>query len=406
MVAEGVGARDPDQVAAMLEAIDAFVREAFRPEPSNVHLSNVQVGDLTVWVDRDASLAIAAVVRGAAPPEFGTALYRTRERVYLEYQRELERFESDVGEFADASRILERCLCAQRRTPPRRALVWLSAAALVLAAVLGALWARGHARAAEQTRRLDASVAALAAEPGIAVTSAVRRDGELRIAGFRDPLARPPRELLARRGLAPAELDFEPFYSLDPPIVARRATEVLRPPPGVTLAMDGTALRAAGTAPGSFIERARLLAATLPGVERYDDASLRDEEVMAALHEAAGALEVTAVPFALNSAVVRARGAMQQARSHVRELTGAAREAQLEVCIAITGYTDASGSEATNRRLSALRAQHVAAALEAQANVPPLRARGAGVHPRPTPPARARTAEFEVGVGASCKEAP
>src|SRR5262249_19796625 len=91
VVADGVGMQTPDQVAPMLEAIASFMHEAFQPQPSSVHLRHVQIGDLILWVDRDASLAIAGVIRGVAPREFVDVLRDARERIYLTHRTELER---------------------------------------------------------------------------------------------------------------------------------------------------------------------------------------------------------------------------------------------------------------------------------------------------------------------------
>ena len=271
--AEG-GVQDPNQVASMLEAIDSFVREAFRPQPFGVHLSRVEVGDLTIWVDRNAAAVIAAVVRGCAPRELGDVLHEAHERIYLTHRADLARFQSDVSPFAATRPILESCLQGQHRPPPRMARVWLAAAAVLLAVLAGLV----VARRVQHARQLRTSVEALRNEPGIVVISADRSGGRLRIDGFRDPLAPPAADVLARHGLPPAEMGFEPFLSLDPRIVERRVRLALRPPPGVTLSVRDGTVRASGVAPRRWIEGARSLAAALPGSERFDEEDLREEE--------------------------------------------------------------------------------------------------------------------------------
>jgi len=228
-----------------------------------------------VLVERDPWVTIAAVVRGTAPRDLCDVLRDARERIYLTHRDEIARFRMDVSPFVATRPVLERCLREQHRPPPSRARVWLPVAAAVLLATVGALFAERRARAAEETRQLGAYVAVLEAEPGIVVTSADRSGGQYRLAGLCDPLTEPPAVILARRGLPPAELHFQPFYSMDPRLTERRARQALQPPSSVELMLADGVLRAKGTAPREWIERARLLAQALAGVTRYEDGELR-----------------------------------------------------------------------------------------------------------------------------------
>lgn len=404
VAAKDADARDPDQVAAMLEAIDSFMREAFQPQPASVHLTHLRVGDLTVWVDRDPSLAVAAVVRGVAPPEFSESLREVRERIYLSHRKELFGFQSDTSPFSTARSTLEGCLCSVRNAPPRRAHIWLAMAATIIVLSLGLFFGKRHARAGEQARTLNTYVETLQAEPGIAITKAQRVDGHVRIEGFRDPLARSPEELLARRGLLPAELRFEPFYSLDPRLAEPRVRRSLRPPPGVTLTLHDGVLRATGTAPHSWIEQTGLLAKTLPAVESYDDAGLRDEATVLA-ERAAAALAATEIHFAPGSAAITASAVIEHAAALLRELTEAAAMAHLTFCVSVIGHTDPTGTTASNYTLSLARAVRVVTWLSAGAFRPGhLRPIGAGMWADAGSEARARSATLRVDLGSSCPE--
>jgi len=400
--AKDAGAKDPDQVAAMLEAIDSFVREAFQPQPSNVHLTQVRVGDLTVWVDRDASLAVAAVIRGVAPPDFSESLSEARERIYLSHREQLVHFQSDVSPFNTARPTLDRCLRSARQPPPRRAHIWLTIAAVLGLLSLGHLFVKRHARGDEQARTLRTYVETLQAEPGIAVTSAQRVDGRIRIAGFRDPLAPSPDELLARRGLMPAELRFELFYSLDPRVAEQRIRRALHPPAGVTLTLHDGVLRATGIAPHGWIEQAGLLAKALPAVERYEDEGLLDEAALAA-ERAALALEATEIRFAPGSADIAETAVLGHAASLVRQLTEAAALARRPFCISVLGHVDPTGAKAHNRTLSAARADRTVKGLIASLQHPAhLRPIGAGVWVDAGSEARARSVTFRVDRSSSC----
>lgn len=168
----GVGAANPDQVASMLSAIDAFVVEAFSGGEPAAHVGRFEAGGLTVWVDRDPLATIAAVVRGRGPSELGDMLCHARERISVSQRPELERFVSEVELFAPSEPVLEECLVSRTTPPSKRPRRVLGAVlALVALAALGALGAWQWRRASD-ARQLARSVAALEAEPGIVVLSA------------------------------------------------------------------------------------------------------------------------------------------------------------------------------------------------------------------------------------------
>jgi len=366
----------PDQVASMLSAIDSFSRDAFGPLPPGAHLRRFQVGDLFVWVERDSMLTIAAVVRGAAPESFAEALDETRERLRLAYAAELAAFGHDVSPFVATRAVLERLLATERRPPSRRAAVWLAAAGLVLLVIVGALAAVRLEHRADEARRRARYIEAFEAEPGVLLTALDRVDGTYRLTGLRDPIAARPEVIIESRGLPAAELRFEPFHSLDEPIVERRIHRALAPPPHVTLSLDDGTLHAAGTAPKAWIDRARTIAPVLPGVFRYDDERLRGappEELLAA----AARLEATSVPFERGSSSIAPEdaGALATAVARVERFLALATQAGLPACVEVDGHADATGSPAANARLSRERASRVAALLAEEVEADRLRGR-------------------------------
>jgi outer membrane protein OmpA-like peptidoglycan-associated protein len=397
---EGAVAQDPDQVASMLEAINSFVREAFRPQPSGVDLSYMEVGDLTVWVNRDPRLIVAAVVRGAAPRTLAEMLREVRERLLLTYRSEVQDLPADVSAFAGAREILESALHSEQRPPRSRARIWLAAfAALVVLAVGGLIY-----RADQRADQMDAYVQTLQEAPGIVVTSASRANGRIQIEGFRDPVAPPPREVLEQQGLSPPRLVFTQFVSLEPQIVEERARRQLTPPQDVTLTFHDGTLTASGTAPRDWIEQARGLSRVLPGVERFDTRALRSEEAMAeeALDAAIEILEAQDVPFSAGSAVPRD---IAPVTAHVHNVLAAARAARVPVCVTLVGHTDPLGSVRGTQRLSEARATAVAQALRG-AGIPSenLRELGAGAWYGAASHEQARIVTVEAQTGTSCEE--
>lgn len=409
------GVQSPDQVASMLTAIGDFVREAFRPVEPGVHLRELHIGELAIWVERDSWLTIAAVIRGHAPREYATVLQEARERIFLQHQADLARFHADISPFAPARRFVEGCLTEQRTRPRQRAHVVLLAVAAVLVGLIAFSLVRSHLARGARADVVARIERALESEPGLVVTSARRVDGRYRVDGFRDPLAAEPQEVLARHGLPAAELRLQPLLSFDPQLISRRATQALRPPEGVVLQARAAVLSASGTAPRRWIERARLLAPVLPGVQAYDDHALHPEDTMARLRAMATAVRGLDVRFPRGRAEPEAGQSARIVRvaSLLRRLTVVARETGLVPCTAVIGHADGAGAEAENRKLSELRAERVAAALRSRGLDPDhLRPSGAGVWRERRQASEARSVTFDVTLpeadqaGAGCGAVP
>src|SRR5438874_2566960 len=70
---------------------------------------------------------------------------------------------------------------------------------------------------------------------------------------------------------------WQPYQSLDPQFVLKRVEEALAPPATVTLALEGDRIAAVGSAPSSWIQRARASSGLLPaGVSQVDLSQVRD----------------------------------------------------------------------------------------------------------------------------------
>ena len=125
-----------------------------------------------------------------------------------------------------------------------------------------------------ETERWNTYVDRLNAEPGLAVLSSGRRAGRFFVVGLRDPLARDPAALTAGLDLAPADIDsrWEPYQALLPSFVVARATDLLHPPDGVTLAFREGTLTSSGTAPEQWIGDSERIAPALAGVRQFQHA--------------------------------------------------------------------------------------------------------------------------------------
>jgi OOP family OmpA-OmpF porin len=392
------GLLNPDQIASMLEAIEAFVHDAFAPLHGTVHVGRIDFGEMFLWIDRSPEAAVVALVRGVAPSSFAELLRETRESIVASMRDELTRFRTDVAPFGPTRPKLEACLKEERKKAPSRAKAWLSAAAAILVLGGALLAAHHHERITRERHALDASVAALTNEPGIVVTEAERTQGRLHIRGLRDPLAPAATDVLASHRLPAADVQLAPYSSLAPPIVEARAREKLAPGPGVTLQLTGEVLRAKGVAPQSWIARARDLAPLLAGVSRYDDSELRAQEVVDKLRTASDALEHLEVFFPVGSSDIALAAGLGPAVSRALEIEAAADDLGSPLCVNVVGHTDPRGTDTRNQLLSEARARAVGDALAARGVEPRhLHGIGAGVWRDGISERRARGVTFEIG---------
>lgn len=397
----------PDQVAALLTAIDTFAREALGPMVEGAHLEHFKVGDLVVYVSRDASITLAAVLWGTPATEVEERIAETRLRIAANLQRQIARFDGDVTPFADTRPELESLLTMERRRPRRRAKTLLMLAGVGLSVMLlaGVAWRMSVARARA------AYVAALAETPGIVVTRVHWSNGRGRLVGLRDPLADKPEDVVARpdvpRLSAPA-FAFAPFISLDPALVRRRAERVLDLPSTASVAFDDGTLRAFGVAPRAWIEEARSRAETLPGVDAYDERELRSQESLDELRSAALALEEASFVFDLGQHhLLDQQRMLDRAARHAAAALVAARDAKLPACIEVIGGADATGTAEQNAEISARRALSVADGLVAR-GLDPARVRSLGAGTLSADPS-ARRVNLRLDVGErldqGCEEA-
>src|SRR5262249_13716688 len=147
----------------------------------------------------------------------------------------------------------------QEAQPQSYTKVWVLAA-IVLVAMAWWMWLR-----AAEAGRWERAVAALHNTQGIAVTQSDWVSGRRFLRGLSDPLARRPDAVLTDNGidLSSVSLDFQPYLSLDPELVVKRARVILNAPETVSISTDAGVLQATGTAPHSWILRTRSTATQL-----------------------------------------------------------------------------------------------------------------------------------------------
>lgn len=351
-------AHDADLVSGMLTAIRDFVSDSF-DEKDGGGLRTFSVGELNVVVETGPQAYIAAVVRGEPPDSFLTRLQTTLEALHLQYARALSTYAGDSGPFASALPLLQDCLETVLTSDRRAALPAARYRWLVPAVIILGLLGAAAIRSSMNWRR---AVAHLRSEPGLVVLRAERSYGRWFIDGLRDPLAKDPKAVLATLSVDTAKVHgrWETFLSFEPSILRERAARVLAAPATVSFALAGDTLRASGSAASDWLARARLLSNVVPGASRID-LSRVNPTASATLRSLADSIGQQRFLFAVGSSELDnvAVAAVAEAVRQVDRLLTAARLEALRANLELTGRTDPTGTEETNRSLSERRAERI-----------------------------------------------
>jgi outer membrane protein OmpA-like peptidoglycan-associated protein len=355
-------AQDADLVSGMFTAIQDFVQQTLGGGQGDA-LDYMEVGNLTVWVERGQYAALAAVIRGSAPTELRADLQDALDSIQFKQRDALASFDGNTAPFAAARSDLESCLqirldsARQKRTSP---LLWAALAAITIA--IG-VWMFFIIR---DNRRWDNYVSALNREPGLVVIATGKRDGKRFITGLRDPLAIDPASKFADSRIMAEDVvsRWEPYQSAYPEFVVARAKAVLQPPDTVTLKFDEGNLQAEGFAPRAWIVEARRLAPMIPGVTAFATDHLIDADADTIKQ----AIETRAVFFEPGSAELAAdqTDTLVKLAADIQLLDKLAQTMNKAVGIEVTGHTDQSGTENENLRLRQQRADAIRDALTAR----------------------------------------
>jgi OOP family OmpA-OmpF porin len=391
--------RDPQLVSAMLSAIQDFVRDSFDESGSGGasarSIDSLRLGDLLLWCEEGPSAFLAAVIHGNPPAVLRTRLGDTLGSIHDQWRGALDDFQGDTAPFDEAAKLMRPCLISQvAETHKKKSpLLWIIPLALLIA--LG-YWLGERVI---EGRRVDAYVASLQEQPGIVVTAAERRDGKWWVSGLRDPLATQPETLLAQAQLDPARIvgRWEPYQALHPAIMLKRLQASLNPPATVILTQDASGIRATGSAPQRWMEKARAFALTLPaGAPTVDLSALQDvqDPDYIRLRDAIQA-QLIHFDFSVPRPAADQEGKLDAVAADMRELAQVARALGIPVKVTIVGHADATGKDTSNLALSVGRAEVVRSMLRARGVDPTVLAvRGAG----PLEPLRPGASEDELSM--------
>ena len=357
--APGIKLQDADMVSAMLTAIQDFVHDSFAT-PKDDELETLQVGELTVWIERGPFAVLAAVIRGNAPQDLRMVLQETLERIHLQFGQALSEFKGDAAPFENSAPLLEDCLEAhydtgQDATTRRRITPLTVIVSLLLIGLL--VWVFFWLR---DRRRWDGYVERLRNEPGIVVSESGTRAGKRFLSGLRDPLARDPNLLMHDFQINPNDIvsHWEPFQSLTPDFALSRARSLLSPPATVKLSVKDGALEAEGFATHEWVTETRRAARFLPGLAGIHDEKLLD----------LNRIQDPLLMFQLDRSdlVPGQEEKFNLLVADIERLQAIAMGLKKNVRLEISGHADGTGTEARNAALREERARTIASALESR----------------------------------------
>ncbi len=298
--------QDAHMVSGMLTAIQDFVRDSFEASQEE-DLENMQMGELTVFVEQGPLAYLAGVIRGNPPAEVRTVFKEALEAIHLEFAWQLESFEGDAAPFAAATDQLEQCFLDRYASEKKKTFPYATVLLIVILAIVG-YWVWVEVRAG---RIWKDYLEALSGSKGIVVISADKHGGKYSVSGLRDPLAEDPDKLVKAGGLDPAAVSgrWEPFQAMDPEFVMTRVREALNPPRTVDLSLKNGVLTAKGTAPDQWIADARKLVKLVPGISEYRDQELEIDYGMLLSRLTRTLDPPKSVTLSFDNGVLTARGA-------------------------------------------------------------------------------------------------
>jgi|GEM_PF-1363466 len=104
--------RNPDLISGMLIAIQDFVQDSFHIS-TDERSETIQIGELTVWIEKNQLAVLAVVVRGNPPQTVRTLLQNTLAAICSEHANALVTFTGDVRPFETSRSRLKTCLLIQ-----------------------------------------------------------------------------------------------------------------------------------------------------------------------------------------------------------------------------------------------------------------------------------------------------
>jgi outer membrane protein OmpA-like peptidoglycan-associated protein len=360
-----IAAQDPDLVAAMLTAIQDFIKDSFTVH-QEATLNSLRFGELIIWIEAGPQAIIAGIIRGKPPQELREVFQAAIEKIHLKLGTELHTFEGETEPFQSSQPYLESCLTVQYKTPSQQNYTY-AWALLGAVAIAGGIWGFFSLR---EHIRWQAYINKLNSQPGIVVINTQHHSGKHFISGMRDPLAVDPNTLIQQTNLNPEKVigKWQPYLSFEPQLLTKRSVKLLQPPTNVVLQVDNNGILAAsGDAPQQWIIEANKLWRFIPGITQFQTQNLLPSELRQ-LQLAKKQIEETILLFAdgKDELLPGETNKLSNLSAIMQKLFNTAQYLGKNVQIQIRGHTNNVGNKQENLILSQARANRIAAYLNAQ----------------------------------------
>tara|TARA_R110002096_G_scaffold22547_10_gene72349 strand:- start:3046 stop:4749 length:1704 start_codon:yes stop_codon:yes gene_type:complete len=357
--------KDSDAVSAMFTAIQDFVKESFSPDRTG-RLESADMGEFTLWAVHGPHALLVCVIRGVPPKSLRAELTAILERIHFRYGEAIREYKGDTASIPDVELELQRCLKFEARAEASVKRKGPSIGALVLGLVLLLAVAYFAARSWTASKELEQFSSALSASPGIHLAEARRSGNQFMIRGLRDPLADEVYSIAEALDIPSERIssDMQPFYSLQPEIIERRAAALFGRTDSVSYMVSGTTLKVTGDAPWSWRKQIVNGWGSLAGIEALDISGLTSND---RTRFAQRVTELDGATFYFDAGVSLREGGAVELRefvARVRQLQDDAPKMGYALQASVIGSTDSRGDALTNERLSSQRADIAINALQ------------------------------------------
>ena len=298
---EDIDFKNADIISAMLTAIGDFVGDSFN-QSSNETLDQIEIGELSIWVERGPEALIAIAIRGEAPKQNRAKVSSILEKIHQRFSQELRVFDGDTNVFESCQYYLRQCIDARYKEQKKStSIIALGAWFILIGLLIFWLITSIHSR----MQRTE-YVALLEHEPGYVITKTSWQDGLFVIHGLRDPLASSFDHLISQSNVDPESVlhQFSPYQSLDSELIVRRIEKITRSPDNVMLSLNQGELLVSGFATSDWITQFKQRMAYFTGIDNIDTLRLKDEIDLSHLE----APDTVDFDVDINNGVVKASG--------------------------------------------------------------------------------------------------
>jgi outer membrane protein OmpA-like peptidoglycan-associated protein len=358
IVASQVAVQDPDLVSAMLTAIQDFVKDSFNVDKGD-RLHTLNFGELTIWIEEGPTAVLAGIIRGNAPHELRLVFQDTIEKIHLTFDNELYNFQGETEPFNLSQPYLENCLKVSYQIPKKTNYTY---AYTLIGLIIFGLCIWGSLRIREQ-QQWNNFIQKLSSEPGITITKVDKENGKYLITGMRDPLAVDINTIRQESNINPEKINtkFEPYLSLQPEFITKRAEALLQPPKTASLKVETNGiLYATGSAPEKWISETRKNWRFIPGITQFQEKNLSNIDV-SQIEKYKQEIEREKLLFQEGKIDLIASEIpkLEKLFAQLQKMVVMAKYLNQSVKIQIIGHTSLSGNEQYNMQLSQARAEQI-----------------------------------------------